>query len=154
MKRIFALAAVALAVSACASEFPLSELQIGGVASGATEASVVRELGEPLRRLETGDGTELHYPGLVVTVGWLEEQAPGRERRVVALLGTGPQACTPRGLCPGMPAAVASRLYGPPEAAQRETGALLEYYPAEPGCWLQVSAPAGIIRSVVVACQP
>src|SRR5690606_6292941 len=98
--------------------------------------------------------TELHYSGLVVTVGWLEQRDPDRERRVTALLGTGPSACTPRGLCPGMPVAAANRLYGAPVAAQRETGKFLEYYPDEPGCWLQVADDAGTVRSVAVACMP
>ena len=154
MKRILALAVLFFIASACAGAITLSELQIGGVAAGATEASVVEHLGEPLQRAEAGEGTELHYAGLVVTVGWLDLQAPDQERRVTALLGTGPQACTPRGLCPGMPVAAASRLYGPPQVAERETGTFLEYYPDGPGCWLQVADAAGSIISVAVACMP
>jgi hypothetical protein len=154
MKRIFALAALVVIAPAYAAALPLSELQVGGVASGSRESDVIKQLGPPTRRVETGEGTELHYPGLVVTVGWLEQPAPGQERRVAALIGTGPQACTSRGLCSGMPVAAANRLYGPSELAQRETGELLEYYPETPGCWLQLSATAGTIRSVAVACQP
>ena len=154
MGRIFALVTLAVATVASANTFPLSELQIGGVASGVSELSVIRQLGEPLQRLETGEGTEFHYSGLVVTVGWFEHRDPDRERRVTALLGTGPSACTPRGLCPGIPVAAANRLYGAPVVAQRETGKFLEYYPDEPGCWLQVSDDAGTVRSVAVACMP
>src|SRR5690606_30542950 len=154
MKSIFALVALTLIYPACAGTLPLSELEVGGIALGATEASVVGRMGEPLQRLDTGEGIELHYPGLVATVGWLEQQAPGREPRVAGIFGSGPQACTPRGLCPGMPVAAADRLSGTPEVAQREAGEFLEYYPEATGCWLQVAAAAGSIRSVAVACQP
>jgi hypothetical protein len=149
MIKIIALSALV----SVASALPLSELQIGGIASGAFEADVIQQFGEPLQRLETGEGTELHYSGLVVTVGW-EQQAPGRERQVIALLGTGPNACTPRGLCPGMPVTAAYRLYGSPVAAQRGAGGLLEYYPEAPGCWLQLATVGDIVKSVAVACQP
>ncbi len=154
MKSILAPAFLAAAAVASSGTLPLSELQVGGIASGAAEADVVRQLGEPIRRVETGEGTELHYPGLVVTEAWLEQQASGGDRRVVALLGTDPHACTPRGLCPGMPVEAANRLYGSPVVAQRETGDFLEYYPKAPGCWLQLSVASGIIKSVAVACQP
>ena len=122
--------------------------------SGATEASVLLTLGEPLRRVETDEGTDLQYPGLVVTVGWLEQKAPGVQQRVLALRGTGSEACTPRGLCPGMPASEVTRLYGPSEPVQRESGTFIEYQPADISCWLQVSAQAGAVQAVAVACQP
>jgi hypothetical protein len=79
MRKIFALVAVAFAAVASANTLPLSELQVGGIASGAVEANVIRQLGEPLQRLETGEDTEFHYPGLVVTVGWHEQQAASAE---------------------------------------------------------------------------
>ena len=69
MRRIFALAALAVATVVSANTVPLSELQIGGIALGASELSLIQQLGEPLQRLETGESTELHYSGLVVTVG-------------------------------------------------------------------------------------
>ena len=154
MRILLALSALVLVGPASAGNLSASELGISGVSSGATEASVVNRLGTPLRRVDTGEGTELHYPGLVVTVGWLEPQASGRQRRVFALHGTGAHACTPRGLCPGMPVSAAIRLYGPAEPTRRETGTFLEYQPAGTSCWLQVSAPAGDIESAAVACQP
>ena len=154
MRRIFASAALAVATFASANSLPLSELQIGGIAAGVSELSVIRQLGAPLQRLETGEGTEFHYSGLIVTVGWLEQRAPDRERRVTALLGNGPNACTPRGLCPGMPIEAANRLYGAPVVAQREAGRFLEYYPEKAGCWLQVADDAGTIRSIAVTCMP
>ena len=154
MRNILALAVLTLAVSVSAGELPPSELSIGGVVSGATEISVVDLLGEPSRRVETGEGTEFHYPGLVVTVGWIEQQAVGVQRRVVAVRGTGRNACTPRGLCPGMPASEVGRLYGPSEPVKRDYGTFIEYQPADISCWLQVSVPAGIVQSMAVACQP
>ena len=154
MRNTFALSVLILTAPAWCGELPPSELSIGGVVSGATEASVIGQLGEPSRRVETGEGTELQYPGLVVTVGWLEQRAAGIQQRVLALSGTGPKACTPRGLCPGMPVSEVSRLYGPSVPVQRESGTFIEYQPAGISCWLQVSAPAGTVQAVAVACQP
>jgi len=154
MRNILAALAIALSASATTGTFPASELSIGGVTSGATEGDVLTHLGSPTRRVETGEGTELHYPGLVVTVGWLEQKAPGSQRRVIALFGTGRNACTPQGICPGMPASAVVRLYGHAQQTERETGSFLEYQPAGLSCWLQISAPSGVIQTVAVACQP
>lgn len=73
---------------------------------------------------------------------------------MTALMGTGSRACTPRGLCPGMPASEVSRLYGLAVPVQRESGTFFEFQPKGVACWLQVSAPAAIVESVAVACQP
>jgi hypothetical protein len=154
MRNLLALMVLVLVGSASAGELPASELSIGGVSSGATEASVWRQLGAPSHSVDTGEGTDLHYPGLVVTVGWLEPQAPGRQRRVFALHGTGANACTPHGLCPGLPVSTVVRLYGPAELTRRESGSFLEYQPAGTNCWLQASAQADVVQSVSVACQP
>ena len=154
MRYILAALTLALASSACIAGIPASELSIAGVATGDTEASVVTSLGTPTKRVDTGEGTELHYPDLMVTLGWLEQEAPGRQRRVLAILGTGRGTCTPKGLCPGMPSSVAVRLYGATGPTLRETGTFLEYQPTNVSCWLQISAPADVIQSVAVACQP
>src|SRR5690606_22222086 len=147
MRITIALIALMLAIPSRAGEVGRSELSIGGVSSGATEASVLRTLGEPLQRAETGEGTELQYPDLVVTVGWLEHKGVGVQQRVLALRGTGPSACTPRGLCPGMAASQVRRLYGHSDPVQRESGVFVEYHPADISCWLQVSAPAGTVET-------
>lgn len=154
MRTTLALLILLLATPAWSSEIPSSELSIGGVASGDTEASVLRLLGEPSHRVDTGEGIELQYPGFVATVGWLEQRDAGVQRRVLALRGTGPKACTPRGLCPGMPVSEVRRLYGPSVPVQRESGTFVEYQPAGLSCWLQISAPAGTVEAVAVACQP
>ena len=154
MRTTLALSVIFLAAPAWGCEVPSSELSVGGVVSGTTEASVLRLLGEPTQRVETGEGVELQYPGLVVTVGWLEQRAAGIQQRVLALSGTGPKACTPRGLCPGMPVSEVSRLYGPSLPAERETGTFVEYQPADVSCWLQVSASADTVEAVAVVCQP
>lgn len=154
MRNILAIAALVLSSSALAGEISASELSIGGIASGASEASVLRQLGKPLKRIDTGEGIELLYPGLVVTIGWLEPKAPGVQRRVLALRGTGPRACTPRGLCPGMAASEAVRFYGPVRPVKRSYGTFLEYQPQGLTCWLQVLAPRATVESVGVACQP
>src|SRR5690606_38663004 len=77
MRTTLALSVIFLAAPAWGCEVPSSELSVGGVVSGTTEASVLRLLGEPTQRVETGEGVELQYPGLVVTVGWLEQRAAG-----------------------------------------------------------------------------
>ena len=147
-------AVVLFALPASGCEIQASELSLGGVAAGETEASVVELLGEPAERVDTGEGTELRYPGLVVTVGWLEQAAPGVERRVFALSASGSAACTPSGLCPGMPVAHATKLYGATEVVVRGDVPLLEYQPAAAHCWLQVATQGGTITSLAVACQP
>ena len=154
MRCVLAAVAIALATPTVAAEISASELSIGGVTTGATEASVLRRLGAPARRVDNGEGIELHYPGFVVTVAWLDQQAPGRQRRVIALYATGPKACTPRGLCPGMPESTATGLYGHVEPTHRDTGTFLEYQPAGLSCWLQVAPSGGVVQSVAVACQP
>ena len=154
MRNIIVLVAV-LAVSEIHAGVPnISELSIGGIEIGATEARVRRSLGEPAGTFDTGEGLELYYPGLVVTVGWLESPGPEVPRRVTALTGTGFNACTPAGLCPGMPVAEVTRLYGPTEPVRRENGTFLEYQPKGANCWLQIRASADPIYKVAVACQP
>ncbi len=154
MRKIVAVLVLALAGPSIAGEIPPSELSIAGVASGATETSAISQLGEPSERFDTGEGIELRYPGLVVTVGWFEQSAPGVQRRVLALHGTGPRACTPRGLCPGMPTSEIQRLYGQVAPVKRSYGTFFEYQPNGLACRLQVSAPGPIVSSVAVACQP
>ncbi|TNJ33424.1 hypothetical protein [Arenimonas terrae] len=146
-------ALVLFSMPAAASDIRASELSLGGVASGVTEASVLELLGEPVERIETGEGTELRYPGLAVTVGWLDQAAPGVERRVFALRADGNSACTPSGLCPGMDEARTTELYGATEALVTDTATLFEYQPEAIHCWLQVEVQGGTIVSLAVACQ-
>ncbi|WP_133502086.1 hypothetical protein [Cognatilysobacter terrigena] len=154
MWKFIALVTTLGVVNASAAELTESELSIGGIEIGATEASVRNLLGEPVGNRETDEGEELYYPGLVVTVGWLEQRGPKIPRRVSALLGTGYKACTPSGLCPGMSIADATRLYGASKPVERENGTFLEYQPAAAQCWLQVPAKADPIYKVAVVCQP
>lgn len=154
MRKILALVALLLAGTTHAAGPAPSELSIGGVEIGATEDSVRGSLGEPAGFLETGEGLELYYPGLVVTVGWLEPQGPKVPRRVTALSGTGFDACTPASLCPGMPLAEVARRYGAADLVQRESGTFLEYQPAGSHCWLQVRASTDPVYQIGVVCQP
>lgn len=152
--RYLTAALVLLSLPAAASEIQSSELSLGGVAVGEAEASVIEQLGMPDERVETGEGTELRYPGLVVTVGWLEQAAPGIARRVSSLRASGHSVCSPAGLCPGMDVAHATKLYGPAEPVVRETRTFFEYQPVASHCWLQVAFQGGTITSLAVACQP
>jgi hypothetical protein len=152
--RYLTVALVLFSGSAVACGIPVSELSLGGIGTGDSEASVFEKLGVPAERVDTGEGIELRYPGLIVSVGWLEQAAPGVERRVFAMRADGRSICTPMGLCPGMEAAHAFKLYGPVEATARETGTFLEYQPVAAHCWLQIHAPESTIASLAVACQP
>lgn len=154
MRKILVPVALLLAVSTHAADPAPSELSIGGVEIGATEDSVRGSLGEPAGFRETGEGLELYYPGLVVTVGWQEPRGPKVLRRVTALSGTGFDACTPAGLCPGMPLAEVTRRYGAAEPVQRENGTFFEYQPTGSHCWLQVRASVDPVYKVDVVCQP
>lgn len=131
-----------------------NELNLNGVSLGDSEERVLSVLGEPQERFETGEGTEFRYTGLTVSIGWLEQQAPGKWRRVWALRGTGAAACTPAGICPGMALDRARAIYGAPVAAKRDYGTLLEYSSIESSCWLQLDVPDGVIRAITAVCQP
>lgn len=124
------------------------ELSLGGVAIGDTEASVLRRLGQPMRRVETGDMLDmrLDYVGLTV---WL-----GEERSVGEILSVSGQHCTPSGICPGMSLAQMKKKYGQPLAAFREDGAFMEYPGSGASCWLQFTVDEGRIMSVRAECQP
>jgi len=130
------------------------ELSLSGVALGDTEERVLSILGEPKERLETGEGTEFKYAGLNVSIGWLEQQALGKQRRVWALRGTGAAACTPAGICPGMALGRASATYGVPVVAKRDYGTFSEYYSSQSSCWLQLAVSGGVIRAIAAVCQP
>jgi hypothetical protein len=157
MRKILAFV-MAAAVSSCSVQravgVPDSELSLSGISIGDTEQAVISRLGPPEGRVETGEGIELRYPGFVATVGWLEQQASGVPRRVYELSGTGHSACTPAGLCPGMPIAAANARYGEASQIHREAGGTLEYYGAKSSCWLQLLAPTGTVQVIRVACEP
>ena len=124
------------------------ELSLGGVAIGDTEASVLRRLGQPVRRIDTDDVLDirLEYDGLTV---WL-----GEYRRVGEVLSVSKRHCTPSGVCPGMSFHQAAKKYGQPLAASREDGAFMEYPSSGSSCWLQFAVVEGRIASVRAECQP
>ncbi|MGY1521238.1 hypothetical protein [Luteimonas sp. A482] len=154
MKSILASVLLLSSSVATTSTISDSELSLAGVALGDSEAQVLAMLGPAPKRSETGEGTVLEYGGLTVLVGWLEQQAPGEQRRVFQLKATAPNACTPAGLCPGTPAAKVVATYGQPVHAERESGSFLEYYSHQSSCWLQVDTSGEIIRSISAVCQP
>jgi len=141
-------------VAAADSAIPDSELGLGGISLGDTEAQVLSVLGPAQNRSETGEGTALEYPGLTVLIGWLEQQAPDKQRHVLHLISTGASACTPAGICPGTSVTKALATYGQPATAKRETGNFLEYYSRQSSCWLQLGTSDGTVRSISAVCQP
>ncbi len=124
------------------------ELSLSGIAIGDTEASVLRRLGQPVRRIDTDDilNVRLDYVGLTV---WL-----GEERSVGEVLSVSERHCTPSGVCPGMLLAEVKKKYGQPLAVFREDGAFIEYSSSRASCWLQFAAEEGRIASVRAECQP
>ena len=156
MRHTLAIALALIAGSALAADPAIAdaELSVGGVALGASESEVLSILGPAPKQTETGEGTALEYPDITVLIGWLEQKAAGKERRVIQLTGYGTSACTPAGVCPGVTVAQAVAAYGQPTVANRETGRFLEFYSDQSSCWLQLAASANIVRSVSAVCQP
>jgi hypothetical protein len=142
-----ALIVACTAVPAFGRSISSSELVIGGITIGQNERTVIHRLGAPMSRADSDEGSTLTYAGLQVEVG-------AGDFGVYGVVSTNAKYCTPSKLCPGMSEAQLQRLYGKPVIAERETGRFLEYQPTGSNCWLQVSAPKGIVKSLRVACQP
>ena len=142
-----ALIVACTAVPALGQRISASELVIGGIEIGQHERTVMQRLGAPLSRTSSDEGFTLTYAGLHVEVG-------AGDFGVYDVVSTDAKYCTPSKLCPGMSEAQVRHLYGKPMLARRETGRFLEYQPTGSTCWLQVSAPKGIVKSLRVACQP
>ena len=148
------LALLLASAQAGAVTIPDSELSLGGVALGDTEATVIQRLGPPNRRVDTGEGMRLDYPGLTVWTGFLEDPAkPGATRQVSELLSTSADACTPAGLCPAQRLSDAF-LGRHLDLVLREGGTFLEAPASESSCWLQLTAREGRVLSVRAECQP
>jgi len=143
----FALTLGCTAAAAFGQSVSAKELVIGGIAIGQHERAVVQRFGVPLSRRDSDEGSALIYPGLQVEVG-------AGDFGVYEVVSTDAKYCTPSNLCPGMSEVEVQRLYGRPVIAVRETGRFLEYQPTGSFCWLQISAPQGIVNSIRVACQP
>ena len=135
------------AVPAFSQSISASELVIGGIAIGQHERAVIQHLGMPLSRTGSDEGSALTYAGLQVEVST-------GDFGVYDVVSTDARYCTPSKLCPGMSEAEVQHLYGRPVMAEREAGRFLEYQPTGSACWLQISAPKGIVKSIRVACQP
>jgi hypothetical protein len=124
-----------------------SELLLGGISIGQSENSVIKHLGKPIARSNTGEGYKLSYKGIDVYVG-------AGQYGVFDLTSTSRAYCTPSHICPGMPVSSLDSMFGPAVVAERENGKFLEYTPLESTCWLQIRENKGIIESLRIACQP
>ena len=142
-----ALVVACTAVPVFGQSISASELVLGGIAMGQHERTVMQRLGAPLSRTDSDEGFTLAYAGLHVDVG-------AGDFGVHEVVSTNAKYCTPSMLCPGMSEAQVQHLYGKPVLVQRATGRFLEYQPPGSTCWLQISAPKGIVKSLRVACQP
>ncbi|MGY1522144.1 hypothetical protein, partial [Luteimonas sp. A482] len=128
---------------------PDNALSLAGVSLGDSEASATDLLGQPVARRKTGDflSVELEFQGLTV---WL-----GEDNRVAEILSTSANYCTPQGVCPGQPFAVAQARYGKPIVAVREDATYMEYLPqSDFPCWLQIAVESATISSIRSECQP
>jgi len=130
-----------------------NELALGAIRLGLPYTGVVSRLGAPLRESDNGQGRQLDYAGLTL---WIEKVAkhPIRQPEVYELLSTSPTQCTPSGLCPGMPLARATAMYGAPVVAEREEGRFFEYVVKEGSCWMQMATQDEVITSIRAECQP
>jgi len=151
MKRVI-LSFLLLPLAAASKEnvrtsFPISELALGGISVGLSEKEVLRRLGPPRSRVDTGEGFRLDYAGLEVYVGVDGEG-------VFEVASTSPGQCTPSRVCPGMSLNAAKHMFGTPVIAKREHGSFLEYIPIEGTCWLQLSVARKKIQKLRIACQP
>ncbi|MGE0665603.1 MAG: hypothetical protein AB7O49_03495 [Sphingomonadales bacterium] len=125
---------------------PDSELAVGGIRTGDSEASVVRRLGEPVRKAET-DEIRLEYAGLTI---WLDERVG-----VTDIKSIDPKYCTPSKVCVGMALAQVRSVYGEVMIVQRGDGKVVEYIPSSGDpCWLQLALSGDSVTSVAVRCQP
>lgn len=125
------------------------ELRLAGISIGLPEREVVKLLGKPIARRNSGESVELRYKGMVVSVS-----AAVNDTSVFEISAFTPSACTPAHVCPGMPVSALLSAYGPAVIAVRETGTFLEFTPHQSTCWLQVRERKGVIVSLRVACQP
>ena len=135
---------LALAVTTAS---PNTELSLGGIVLGQSEASVVRTLGLPKSR--TGESSDylpvrLSYSGITVL---LDEQGVG------GLISTGKRFCTPAGVCPGTPLAKAKQIYGPAWVTEMVDGSPGGYVYGD-GCWLEFSVKSGKVQTIEIACSP
>ena len=155
MKSILALV-VLLGGSAIGATHSISdaELSLGGVALGDTESQVLAVLGPAPHQADTSEGLALQYARFTVVVGWLEQQAPGKERRVVQLTSTSPTICTPSKMCPGESISTIVASHGQPISAKLESGNFLEYYSSQSSCWLQLSTSGNTISAISAVCAP
>src|SRR5690606_26664312 len=151
---IFAIALVTGSATGPGASISDGEISLGGVTLGDSESQVLATLGQPTEQSDTGEGIALEYPGLIVLVGWLEQVAPGKQRHVLQLNATGPNACTPSGVCPGAPVSKALATYGQPIKAERSYGSFLEYYSNQSSCWLQLGTSGDTIHAINAVCQP
>ncbi len=144
---IFALAS-SCALAAEPSLISDQELSLGGISLGDTESDVISKLGNPNHIVDTGDflSIRLEYSGMTI---WL-----GEGRLVGEILSTAKLYCSPSGICPGTPFAVANTKYGPPLVADREDGTFMEYPSSESACWMQIAVANDVITSVRAECQP
>lgn len=138
---------ILLLALATATSSPVTELALGGIALGQSEAAVVQALGSPTSR--TGGDSDylpvkLSYPGFTVL---LDEQGVG------GLISTDKRFCTPAGVCPGTSLAKAQRVYGSFWATEIVGGALVGYVYGD-GCWLEFELKSDMVQTVELACSP
>ena len=137
-----------VSASASASEVREDELSLGGISLGQTEKVIIERLGAPKERVATGEGLRLIYDG--VTFDLSLDPHFG----VYEMSGTGRNACTPSGICPGNRMADIRKRFGQSQVAKRERGTFFEYVAHGTPCWLQLAVRNDIVQSVRVVCQP
>jgi hypothetical protein len=122
-----------------------SELSLGGVGAGASEAEVVEHLGQPDQiDQESPLSRQLTYRGL--SVSFLEDAA-------LTIRSISPDYCTPLGLCPGDAVSKAERLYGSPLVEPRSGAEYWQYANSEAACTMELEVTNERVGAIAMLCQ-
>jgi hypothetical protein len=144
------LAVLALFASACGHQEIRLAPRLGNISIGDTQAAVTELLGEPTRRIATGDaiGPRFEYSGFEVAF-W--DGGP-----VAHIRSTDAKYCTSSGVCPGTPFAQAVVRLGRSisEVDADPKDGRYDYAIDAESCWLEVMIVSKMIESLTIACQP
>jgi hypothetical protein len=122
-----------------------SELALGGVETGASEAEVIARLGQPDQLDRTSPfSTQFTYRGL--SVSFFEDAA-------LTIRSVSPNYCTPSGVCVGMAVSEVERIYGAPLVNDREDGQYLEYHVREVACAMELEIADDEVGAIGLVCQ-
>jgi hypothetical protein len=141
---------IILSAASCAADADLpvtsTELSLGGVAIGDSEAAAESALAQVVRS-EHPDNyltIKLESAGLTVLIDPQEGVGEISSER--------PQHCTSTGVCPGMLFDDVPATLGRPSITNQDSSHFLAQYATTTDCWIELSVNAGRVESVRIAC--